>query len=280
MGARWDRSSPVYLEEWLPRFVPYQLDLVAELAVREGDRVLLPRAGPDVSAFARAVGDKGRVRATEPDPLLRRTCERRLDDAGLRRVVTVVEAPEHDTADAPFDVVACAFGLRHVSDRRAALAKWASALEPQGKLALMIWGPVSADDPEEWVARSAREVDPALDFGGDRLDTERGALSFLLESAGLALVRHTVVRHVVTFRSADAFVTALREASEWRDVHATLDSATAARITARVCELAGGPDRPVVFDPAATIAIAGLPGAEIELPHRPSVRIPAVKGPT
>jgi len=173
------------------------------------------------------------------------------------------------------DAVVCAFGLRHKADRRAALAKWRDALGPKGKLGLMMWGPAQPDDPQDWLATAAREIDPALDFARVRIDTERNALAFLMESAGVALVRHTVVQHNVTFRSALLFVTALVDASEWRAEYSKLSPAVAARITARVCELAGGPDAPVVFDPVATIAIAGLPGAEIELPHRPSVRIPA-----
>ena len=36
----------------------------------------------------------------------------------------------------------------------------------------------------------------------------------------------------------------------------------------------GGPDAPLTFAPPATLAIAALPGAEVELVNRPSVRAP------
>ncbi len=278
VGTRWDRSSTVFIEEWLPRLSPYQLDLSRELGLRDGERILVPAAGPDVLAFARAVAPKGTVRATETRSGSRSACTKRLQEAGFSELATVVDAPPTDTVGAPFDVILCAFGLREVVDHRAALVAWRDALTPKGKVGLLIGGPADPDDPRQWFARAAREVDPSLDFTTERLDTERGALSFLMESAGLALVRHTVVSHTITFHSTEEFVRALCAASEWRDTHAKLGPAVAARITARVCERAGGPDKPIVWNPAATIAISGLPGAEIELPHRPSVRIPAVKG--
>ena len=36
----------------------------------------------------------------------------------------------------------------------------------------------------------------------------------------------------------------------------------------------GGPTAPLVFEPAATLAIAALPGSEVELAVRPSVVAP------
>jgi hypothetical protein len=209
VGTRWVRSSPVYLEEWLPRFVPYQLDLVRELGLQSTDRVWLPQAGPDIVPFARVVSH---VRATEPNAALRLTCQRRLEQAGLQ--AQVVDAPATDTTGAPFDVVACAFGLRTIADRHAALVKWREAIAPKGKVALMTWGPAEPDDPQEWITQAAREVDPTLDFGRERIDTDRGALGFMMEAAGLTLVRHTIVRHNITFQSADAFVRAMRDASK------------------------------------------------------------------
>lgn len=272
MGSRWDRTTKAYLEEWQPRFVPYHLDLAREVGLHAGDRVALIDAGPDVLPFARAVAPSGHLHMYEREPSQQRACEASLERADLHGLATFSDG---DALGSDLDAVVCAFGLRHKAARRAALAKWRDALGPKGKLGLMMWGPAQPDDPQDWLATAAREIDPALDFARVRIDTERNALAFLMESAGVALVRHTVVQHNVTFRSALLFVTALVDASEWRSEFSKLSPAVAARITARVCELAGGPDAPVVFDPVATIAIAGLPGAEIELPHRPSVRIPA-----
>jgi hypothetical protein len=48
------------------------------------------------------------------------------------------------------------------------------------------------------------------------------------------------------------------------------------RVTARFYDQVGGPAAPLAFEPAATLAIAALPGAEIELAVRSSVHVPAL----
>jgi hypothetical protein len=88
------------------------------------------------------------------------------------------------------------------------------------------------------------------------------------------MVRHTVVRHTLSFKSAEAFVRAMREACTWRRIWEELGDARLERVAARFYERVGGPSMPVSFDPPATLAIAALPGAEVELEHRPSVRAP------
>ncbi len=76
MGTPWDRAAAKYLEEWVPRFVPYHLDLVQELVLAQGQRVLVTSTGPgaEVLAVARAVGDKGVVRATDASEELVAMC--------------------------------------------------------------------------------------------------------------------------------------------------------------------------------------------------------------
>ena len=48
------------------------------------------------------------------------------------------------------------------------------------------------------------------------------------------------------------------------------------RVTACFYDQVGGPTEPLVFEPAATLAIAALPGAEVELAVRPSVVAPRI----
>ena len=57
MATPWDRAAAKYIEEWVPRFVPYHVDLVRELALAQGQRVLVVSSGPgsEVLAVARAV---------------------------------------------------------------------------------------------------------------------------------------------------------------------------------------------------------------------------------
>jgi hypothetical protein len=82
------------------------------------------------------------------------------------------------------------------------------------------------------------------------------------------------VRHTLAFQSAEAFVRAMREACTWRRIWEDVGDARMQRVAARFCERVGGPGAPLSFEPTATIAIAALPGAEVELQHRPSVRAP------
>jgi hypothetical protein len=106
---------------------------------------------------------------------------------------------------------------------------------------------------------------------------EREAMATMFEDAGLVMVRHTVVRHTLSFKSAEAFVRAMRESCTWRRVWEDLGDARMERVATRFYEAydkEGGASAPLSFDPPATLAIAALPGAEIELNHRASVRVP------
>ncbi len=52
MATPFDRAAKRYIEEWVPRFVPYHLDLVRELALTSGQRVLVTRCGPGAEVLA------------------------------------------------------------------------------------------------------------------------------------------------------------------------------------------------------------------------------------
>jgi hypothetical protein len=80
----------------------------------------------------------------------------------------------------------------------------------------------------------------------------------------------------MTFPSAERLVKALREACTWRHVWEEIGDARMERVAARFYERVGGPDVALSFASPATLAIAAHPGAEVELAHRPSVRVPAV----
>ena len=68
--------------------------------------------------------------------------------------------------------------------------------------------------------------------------------------------------------------TAIREGRTWRNVWEELGPERMGRVTARFYEQVGGPTAPLVFEPAATLAIAAIPGDEVELTVRPSVVAP------
>jgi SAM-dependent methyltransferase len=282
----WDRSSATYFEEWAPRFGPYHLDLVRELSLREGQRVLVVSAGPgaEVLAVARAVGASGFVRATDTSEEMVKICREQVEKAALAPVVCEV-ADASDASGGPWDAIVCAFGLWQFegegteggpSPRVSTVEAWRGALATNGKVGVVAWGPADPDDPFERLSHALAEAEPLEATFDSGSFAERAAMAAMFEAAGLVMVRHTVVRHALSFRSAERFVRAMREGCTLRHVWESMGDARMERAVSAFYEWAGGPDAPLAFHPPATLAIAGLPGAELELAARPSVRVPAI----
>jgi ubiquinone/menaquinone biosynthesis C-methylase UbiE len=163
MATPWDRAAAGYLDEWVPRFVPYHLDLVHALALQPGARVLVVSAGPgsEVLAVARTVGDRGKVRATDKSEEMVRICREQLEHGGFANAETAV-ADAAETQGGPWDAIVCAFGLWQIDDRGALLRAWAEALAPAGKVGILTWGPPDGDGPFELLTRCVAEVEPSL----------------------------------------------------------------------------------------------------------------------
>lgn len=276
MGTPWDRAAEGYLEEWVPRFVPYHLDLVREMALKPGERVLVTSAGPgaEVLAVARAVGEQGFVRATDKSEQMVRICSEQMERAKLEVRVECAACDASDAAGGPWDAVLCAFGLWQLPAREDSLRAWAKALAPRGKVGIITWGPGDPSEPFELLSASLREIEPSFRVPAPHVQAAREAMQAMFGQAGLSMVRHTVVRHTLSFKSAESFVRAMREACTWRRIWEELGDARLDRVATRFYERVGGPTTPLSFDPPATLAIAALPGAEVELEHRPSVRAP------
>jgi ubiquinone/menaquinone biosynthesis C-methylase UbiE len=278
MATPWDRAAENYLAEWVPRFVPYHLDLVRELALQPGARVLVVSAGPgaEVLAVARAVGEGGYVRATDKSPEMVRICREQANRAGLPAVIECVEGDAGDASGGPWDAVACAFGLWQLSDRVEALRAWGSELAPGGKVGVITWGPSDPAEPFAKLSTLLQELEPPYAVPDPHINAERAGMAAMFEQAELVMVRHTVVRHTLGFKSAESFVRAMREACTWRHVWEEIGDARMEQIASRFYEWWGGPDKPVSFDPPATLAIGARPGDEVRLEARPSVRAPAL----
>jgi ubiquinone/menaquinone biosynthesis C-methylase UbiE len=275
MATPFDRAAKRYIEEWVPRFVPYHLDLVRELALAQGQRVLVVRCGPgaEVLAVARAVGDKGKVRATDPSPDMIAICDEQVKKAGFP-AVTCERAEPDDVGEGGWNAIVCAFGLYTLADRGKVLERWARALAPNGKVGMLTFGPPDETDPFEILSRALRDLEPDAVTKPPRIDADRDSIVRTFEEGGLAVVRHTILRHTVSFPTAEDFTNAIREGRTWRSVWEELGPERMGRVTARFYDQVGGPTAPLVFEPAATLAIAALPGAEVELAVRPSVVAP------
>ncbi len=97
--------------------------------------------------FARRVGAAGRVVITDINgPMLRRGRDRLLDD-GLIVPTAQCDAEKLPFADASFDCVSVAFGLRNMTHKDAALAEMTRVLRPGGRLLVLefsrIWQPLA-----------------------------------------------------------------------------------------------------------------------------------------
>ncbi len=272
MATPFDRAARRYLEEWVPRFVPYHLDLVRELALSQGQRVLVAAAGPgaEVLAVARAVGDLGKVRAIDANPEMVAICDEQVKKAQFP-CVTCQQAAADDVGDGDWNAIVCAFGLWSLPNRAHVLSRWADALATNGKVGVLTFGPPDDADPFEILSTALHEMEPDVVAKPPRIDPRRESISAMFEEGGLVLVRHTILRHNVTFPTAEAFIAAIREGRTWRRVWHEIGEERMARVCAKFYDAVGGPTEPLVFEPAATLAIAALPGAEVELAVRTSV---------
>jgi demethylmenaquinone methyltransferase / 2-methoxy-6-polyprenyl-1,4-benzoquinol methylase len=112
---------------------------VAVANLRPGQRALDIAGGTGdlAQAFAKAVGEEGRVVLTDINEAMLRTGRDRLLDAGVVMPTAVCDAEKLPFAEAAFDVVSVAFGLRNMTHKERALAEMARVLKPGGKLLVL-----------------------------------------------------------------------------------------------------------------------------------------------
>jgi hypothetical protein len=280
MATPWDRAAPGYLETWVPRFIPYHVDLVHELALEVGQRVLVVSAGPgsEAVAAARAVDLEGHVRVTDKSEEMVRLCREQMAIAGFddpHRVRCEV-ADAADASGGPWDAVMCAFGWWQIAGdaRGTALRAWGESLSQSGKVGVLLWGPSEPDEPFERLTDTLRALEPDHAPKDRRPLASRESLAALFHGAGLEVVRHTVLRHPVTFPTAEAFVRAVKEACTWRRVWEELGDVRMEKVARAYYADHGGPSAPVSYEPAATLVIAARPGAHVVLAEHRSVRVP------
>ncbi len=114
---------------------------IDEAAVRPGHVVLDLAGGTGdlTRAFARRVGQTGHVVLADINRAMLEEGRRRLVDAGVAGNLSIVQLDAENLpfADASFDRVGIAFGLRNVTDKAAALASMRRVLKPGGKLLIL-----------------------------------------------------------------------------------------------------------------------------------------------
>lgn len=156
---------------------------VARLNLRPGWSVLDVAAGTgDIARLeAGAVGARGRVVLCEPNAAMLARGRDRMIDLGLLANTACVQARGERLpfADASFDAVSIAFGLRNVTDRPACLAEMFRVLRPGGRLGVLEFSrvvlPLLAKAYDEY----SFKVIPWL---GERVTGDRDAYTYLVES--------------------------------------------------------------------------------------------------
>ncbi|CAN5541328.1 bifunctional demethylmenaquinone methyltransferase/2-methoxy-6-polyprenyl-1,4-benzoquinol methylase UbiE [soil metagenome] len=113
--------------------------------VKEGQQVLDIAGGTgDLAlAFAPKVGATGCVVHTDINEAMLREGRNRLLDAGVSLPTLVCDAEKLPFADASFDVVTVAFGLRNMTHKDIALREMNRVLKPGGKLLVLEFSKVA-----------------------------------------------------------------------------------------------------------------------------------------
>jgi demethylmenaquinone methyltransferase/2-methoxy-6-polyprenyl-1,4-benzoquinol methylase len=125
---------------------------IGQAAVRRGQQVLDLAGGTGdlAKVFAGQVGERGHVVLADINLSMLQQGRIRLVDAGIagNLSITQVNAECLPFADATFDLITIAFGLRNVTDKDAAIASMYRVLKPGGKLMVLEFSkPVEALKP-------------------------------------------------------------------------------------------------------------------------------------
>jgi demethylmenaquinone methyltransferase / 2-methoxy-6-polyprenyl-1,4-benzoquinol methylase len=175
---------------------------VAVAAVQPGMQVLDIAGGTGdlARAFAKAAGTGGRVVLTDINEAMLRTGRDRLLDEGLVLPTAACDAEKLPFADATFDLVSVAFGLRNMTHKELALAEMARVLRPGGRLLVLEFSKPAAplQKPYDWYSFSFMPLMGKWVAGdGDsyrylaesiRMHPDQSTLKIMMQASGFAHV--------------------------------------------------------------------------------------------
>jgi ubiquinone/menaquinone biosynthesis C-methylase UbiE len=257
----WDRAVQSYADFWVPRLIPYYDDLVQKSVPKPDERVLVTSVGPgaELRAVALAMEQKGALFATDPSPAMITAARRGLTDAEVGMPVSFEVTDAFDTLGRQWDLILSAFSLWQIPERRATLQKWGRAVQPRGRIGILVWGPPDPDGPFEMVSAALQQVEPAI---GELVKAwelaARQPMRDMLADAGLKLIRHATVRHDMEFASAEGFFAAMRSGCSFLRVCDKLGAERTERVAEAFFAQLDPPSSrtPLAFAPSAAIAIA------------------------
>ena len=153
---------------------------VAAANVQSGERVLDIAGGTGdlARAYARQVGSTGTVVHTDINAAMLGVGRDRLLDQGLALPTAVCDAERLPFADASFDLVSVAFGLRNMTHKELALAEMARVLRTGGRLLVLEFSKVAAplQKPYDWYSFKV------MPFIGKHVAKDEASYRYLAES--------------------------------------------------------------------------------------------------
>ncbi len=176
---------------------------VREAGVRPGMRVLDVAGGTGdlARAFARQAGPGGCVVLSDINADMLATGRDRLLDDGMVLPSVRCDAERLPFADASFDLVTVAFGLRNMTHKDLALAEMRRVLRPGGKAMVLefsrVWKPLSAAYDAysfkvmPWLGGKIAGDEPSYRYLAEsiRMHPDQQELARMMEAAGLSRVR-------------------------------------------------------------------------------------------
>ena len=175
---------------------------VAVAAVQPGMQVLDIAGGTGdlARAFAQRAGPNGRVVLTDINEAMLRTGRDRLLDEGLVLPTAACDAEHLPFADASFDLISVAFGLRNMTHKDQALKEMARVLRPGGRLLVLEFSTPAAPlrKPYDWYSFTFMPMMGKL-IAGDadsyrylaesiRMHPDQATLKAMLQGTGFAHV--------------------------------------------------------------------------------------------
>ena len=255
------REAQCYADLWVPRLLPYYEDFVCKSAPKAGERVLIASVGPGAAlrAVTNAMDGRGELAATDSSPAMIEMSRDELSDTNAQMPIRLEVTDAHDTLNRQWDLILHSFRLWDLPDQLGTLRCWRRAVEPAGRVALLVWGPSDPESPFEKLSIALRQTEPTV----APLDNAwhiaaRQPMRNLLGQAGLKLVRHATVRHPMEFASAEGFFAAMTKEFQLLRIVQRLGTKRTARVADAFFALLDPPSprTPIAFAPSATIVIA------------------------
>ncbi|HWE92179.1 MAG TPA: methyltransferase domain-containing protein [Pseudonocardiaceae bacterium] len=211
IAGLFDRTSETYDTLGVTFFRAFADDLLAEVKLAPGERVLDVGCGRGAALFpaAQQVGDGGSVLGIDLAAEMVERTARDIADRGLSNVSVSVMDAQEPTLDETFDVVLASFVVFFLPDPLVGLRSWHGLLAPGGRIGVTTFG----DDDPRWA--KVRDVfrpfvTPEVAWA---LATRAGLFATVanfdqgMESVGFTGVSTVERRYPVTFTDPEQWIT-------------------------------------------------------------------------